>query len=72
MLHTGWYWPVLYYTDLGGVATYLAAVNDVSQVVNFSYTEFTLTQFCIQYVLMEVVKDTSEMTLMFVIASNIY
>ena len=72
MLHTGWYWPVFYCTDLGGIGTYLAAANNVSRVVNLSHTEFTLTQFCIQYMLTEVVKNTSEMTLMLVITSTVY
>ena len=71
MLHTGWCWPVFHCADLGGVSTYLAAANDVPQVVNLPYAEFTLTQFCVQYMLTEVVKDTSEMTLMLVIADII-
>ena len=72
MLYAGWYWPVLYCINLGGFGMYLAAANDVSQIVNFSHTKFTLTQFHVQYVLTEVVKDTSEMTLMPVIASTVY
>ena len=72
MFHTGRHWPVLYCTDLGGVGTYLAAANYVPQVINLSHTELTLTQFCIQYVLMEAVKDTSEMMLMLIIASTVY
>ena len=72
MLHTGGYWPVFYWTDLGGVGTYFAAANDVSQVVNLSHTKFTLTKFCAQYVLMESVTGTSEMMLLLVITSTIY
>ena len=72
MLHTGWHWPVLQCTDLGGVGTYLATANDVPQVVNLSHAEFTLTKFCVQYVLVEAIKDTLEMTLVLVIASTIY
>ena len=72
MLHTGWYWPVLHCADLGGVSMYSATANNVAQPVKLSHTEFTLTQFCVQYVLMEAVKDTLEMTLVHIIASTIY
>ena len=72
MLHTGWHWPILYHANFGGVSTYRATANDVPQVVNLSHAEFILTQLCIQYVLMEVVKDTSEMMLLLVIANTIY
>ena len=71
MLYTGWHWQVLYCADSGGVGTYLTATNDVPQVVNLLRAEFTLTQFHIQYVLTEVVKDTLELTLVLVIASTI-
>ena len=45
MLHTGWHWPVLHCADLGAVGTYLAAANDVPQVVNLTHAEFTFTKF---------------------------
>ena len=72
MLYTGWHWPVLHCADLGGVGTYLATANDVPLVVNLSHTKFTLTQFHIQYVLMQVVKDISQMMLVLVITSTVY
>ena len=72
MLHTGWHWPNFHCTDFGGVGTYLVAANDVPQVVNLSQTKFTLSQFCVQYMLIEVVKDTSEMTLVLIISSTVY
>ena len=72
MLHTGWHWPVFYCADFGEVSMYLTTASDVPQVVNLSHTELTLTQFCVQYVLMEVVKDTVEMMHMRIIASTVY
>ena len=72
MLHTCWYWPVFYRTNLGRVGTYLAAANDVAQVVNLTHAEFTLTKFRIQYMFAKMVKDTSEMTLVLIIACAVY
>ena len=72
MLHTCWYQPVFYRTNLGRFDTYLAASNDMSQVVNLMHAKFTLTKFHIQYMFMKMVKDTPEMMLVLVIASTVY
>ena len=72
MLDTCRYGPIFYSTNLGRVGTYLAAADDVSQVVNLTHTEFTLTKFRVQYMLTKSVKDTSEMTLVLVITSTVY
>ena len=72
MLYTCRYRPIFYSTNLGRVGTYLAAADDVSQVVNLTHTEFTLTKFRVQYMLTKSVKDTSEMTLVLVITSTVY
>ena len=72
MLHTCWYQPVFYRTNLGRFDTYLAASNDMSQVVNLTHAEFTLTKFPIQNMSTKTVKDTLEMMLMLVIACTVY
>ena len=72
MLHTCWYWPAFYRTYLGRVGTYLTTTNDMSQVVNLMHAECTLTKFHIYYMFTKLVKDTSEMTLVLVIASTVY
>ena len=72
MLYTCWYGPVFYRTNLGRVGTYLAAANDMSQIVNLTHPEFTLTKFRIQYMFTKTVKDTSEMMLVLIIASTVY
>ena len=72
MLYTCRYGPIFYSTNLGRVGTYLAAANDVSQVVNLTNTEFALTKFRVQYMLTKSVKDTSEMALVLVITSTVY
>ena len=72
MLYTCWYGPIFYSTNLGRVGTYLTAANDMSQVVNLSHTEFTLTKFRVYYMLTKSVKDTSEMTLVLIIAITVY
>ena len=72
MLHTCRYWPVFYRTNLGRVGTYLAAANDMAQVVNLTHAEFTLTKFRVQYMFTKTVKDTSKMTLVLIIASTVY
>ena len=72
MLYTCRYGPIFYSTNLGRVGTYLAAANDVAQVVNLTHAKFTLTKFRIQYMLTKLVKDTSEMMLVLVITSTVY
>ena len=72
MLYTGFRWSVFSCADFGGVSAHLATANDVPYIFNLPHTQCTLTQFYVQYMLMEAVKDTSKMTLVLIIASTIY